>query len=63
MFFTHATAVYDVRTTIEAGEAHASEYDVDGIVDKIYEMRGNYDVQAVPPSIFWLVVDTYYSAW
>ena len=59
MTATRRDAVDAITTAIAAGDAHADDYDVDGIADRLYDLAGSWDVDQVEPEEFWAVVEAH----
>ncbi|RBO82051.1 hypothetical protein [Nocardia puris] len=57
---TNLTAREAVITAIESAGtdvATRDEYDIDGIVDAIYEATGGYDIDALDEGEFWGIIE------
>ena len=55
--FTRTDATNLVTTSIEAGAATADEFDIDQIVDDLYEVAGDWDFTNIDEADFWPVVE------
>lgn len=63
--YTRQDGYNAVVTAIEANGtdvASRDEYDIDGIIDDIYEETGAYDIEAVDHDIFWEIVERHETA-
>ena len=55
--FTRTDATSHVTTVIEAGAATADEFDIEQIVDALYEVAGGWDFTSIDEADFWPVVE------
>lgn len=54
---TRETARKAIIEAIEAGgAAKAREYDVDAVLDRVYSLRDDYDVDALGHDLFWQTI-------